>query len=122
MKVEKSLNRYVKILFKVSSLKTMREVNKMAKVRIPDQIRNLTKNERVVDAKGDNVREIIEDLEKNYPGIKERILDKDELRKYINIFVEQEDIRFLNRTDPLSVPVGKNDEISILPAMAGGRV
>jgi sulfur-carrier protein len=90
----------------------------MATVRIPTPLRKLTQGAEEVTAIGKNVGELIADLEKNFPGIKERICDeKGAVRRFVNIFVKDEDIRFQQNLD---TPVGDNDEVSIVPAIAGG--
>jgi sulfur-carrier protein len=87
-------------------------------VRIPVQLRALTKGEEVVTASGRSVSEIIEDIESKYPGVKDRICETDgKVRRFVNIFVNEEDIRFL---DNLQTPISENDEVSIIPAIAGG--
>jgi len=87
-------------------------------VRIPTPLRKLTKNQEVVDAEGATIRDLINDLEKSYPGLKERICDEqDNIRRFVNVFVNNEDIRFLNDADTV---VKAGDEISIVPAIAGG--
>ena len=91
----------------------------MATVRIPTPLRKLTQGAEEVSASGANVGEIIVDLEKNYPGIRERICDdQGKIRRFVNIFANDEDIRFLQNLD---TPVKDDDEISIVPAIAGGR-
>jgi molybdopterin converting factor small subunit len=90
----------------------------MATVRIPTPLRKLTQGAEEVSASGANIGELIADLEKHYPGIKERICDdKGAVRRFVNIFVKDEDIRFLQNLD---TPVGEKDEVSIVPAIAGG--
>ena len=90
----------------------------MATVRIPTPLRKLTQNREEVLASGRNIGEIITDLEKQYPGIKERICDDSgAVRRFVNIFANDEDIRFLQN---LETPVKESDEISIVPAIAGG--
>ena len=87
-------------------------------VRIPVQLRALTNGEEMVSASGNSVLEIIEDIEKRYPGVKDRICEPDgKLRRFVNIFVNEEDIRFLNN---LQTPISDKDEVSIIPAIAGG--
>jgi sulfur-carrier protein len=87
-------------------------------VRIPTPLRKLTSDQEVVAAEGTTVREIINDLEKHYPGLKDRICDeKDNVRRFVNVFVNDEDIRFLSESET-SLKAG--DEISIVPAIAGG--
>jgi molybdopterin synthase sulfur carrier subunit len=71
-----------------------------------------------VNASGKNVGELIGELEKKYPGIKERICDESgSVRRFVNIFVKDEDIRFLQN---LETPLADKDEVSIVPAIAGG--
>jgi molybdopterin synthase sulfur carrier subunit len=87
-------------------------------VRVPVQLRALTNGEEVVSANGKSVLEIIEDIEKRYPGIKDRICETDgKVRRFVNIFVNEEDIRFL---DNLQTAISDKDEVSIIPAIAGG--
>lgn len=88
------------------------------KVRIPTPLRKLTNGSDEVTAAGSNVAEIIEDLEKAYPGLKERICEGDgKLRRFVNIYLNDEDIRFKNN---LETELKENDELSIIPAIAGG--
>ena len=90
----------------------------MATVRIPTPLRKLTAGKEEVAAAGATIGELITDLEKNYPGIKARICDDDgKVRRFVNIFANDEDIRFL---DNLDTPVKDEDEVSIVPAIAGG--
>ena len=87
-------------------------------IRIPAPLRSLTGNVQTVDGNGAHVGECIDDLEGRFPGIKERICDSgSELRRFINIYVNGEDIRFLSG---LQTPVKDGDEVSIVPAVAGG--
>jgi len=87
-------------------------------VRIPAPLRGLTDGESEVASGGANVRELIADLEAKYPGIKERLCDENgEVRRFVNVFVGQEDIRFLGGLD---TPLEEGIEVSIIPAMAGG--
>jgi sulfur-carrier protein len=90
----------------------------MATVRIPTPLRKLTQGQEEVAAAGATIGELIADLEKKYPGIKERICDESgAVRRFVNIFVKDEDIRFLKNLD---TPVADADEVSIVPAIAGG--
>ena len=89
------------------------------KVRIPTPLRKLTNGSDEVAAAGGNISEIIEDLEKNYPGLKERICEADgKLRRFVNIYLNDEDIRFKKN---LETELKDNDELSIIPAIAGGK-
>jgi sulfur-carrier protein len=87
-------------------------------VRIPTPLRTLTQGKDEVEASGKTVRDIIENLEKNYPGLRERLLDDKGVRRFVNIYQNEEDIRFL---DSLDTVVKDGDSISIVPAIAGGR-
>lgn len=88
------------------------------KVRIPTPLQKLTQDKSEVEAKGNNIRELIEDLEKKFPGTKMRLYDeKGALRRFINIYVNEEDIRFLEKDNTL---LKDGDEVSIIPAIAGG--
>ncbi len=88
------------------------------KVRIPTPLRKLTEGKDEVTAEGSTVREVIEDLERRYPGIKERICEEDgSIRKFVNLYVNDEDIRFKHNLD---TELKDGDELSIIPAIAGG--
>ena len=89
----------------------------MATVRIPTPLRTLTGGEDQVTIAGDTVKDVIENLEKNHPGMRERLLDDKGVRRFVNIYVGDEDIRFL---DGLGTQLKATDEISIVPAIAGG--
>lgn len=87
-------------------------------IRIPTPLRKLTQNQELVDGQGDTIGEILDNLEKNYPGLKERVCDEQgSVRRFVNIFVNDEDIRFLQDT---ATVVKSGDEVSIVPAIAGG--
>ena len=87
-------------------------------VRIPTPLRKLTQNQEVVEAEGATIREVINSLDNDYPGLKERICDEqDQVRRFVNIFLNDEDIRFLKESE---TPVKSGDEVSIVPAIAGG--
>lgn len=89
------------------------------KVRIPSPLQKLTKDKAEIEAKGANVKELIDNIEEGFPGIKERIYDDSgKVRKFINIYVNEEDIRFLKQDE---TPLKDGDEVSIIPAIAGGR-
>jgi molybdopterin synthase sulfur carrier subunit len=88
-------------------------------VRVPTPLQRLTQNQTEVKASGANIKELIEDLEKNFPGIKERICDETgEIRRFMNIYVNEEDVRFLQDD---ATPLKDGDEVSMIPAIAGGR-
>lgn len=97
---------------------TFRKGDAMAKVRIPTPLRKYTAGAEEVEATGATVGAVLTDLEARYPGIRERIFDdKGAVRRFVNIFVRDEDIRFQKQ---LETPVADADEISIVPAIAGG--
>jgi molybdopterin synthase sulfur carrier subunit len=90
------------------------------KVRIPTPLRKITGGNDEVTAEGTNISEIIDDLEKNYPGLKERICEPDgALRRFVNLYLNDEDIRF---KENLATELKDDDELSIIPAIAGGKV
>ena len=86
-------------------------------VRVPTILRPYTKDAKVVEARGATVAEIIADLEANYPGIGERLMDERGLRRFVNVYLNDEDVRFLQG---LETPVADGDSITVLPAVAGG--
>lgn len=87
-------------------------------VRIPTPLRRLTQNLAEVETDGANIETIIENLDTNYPGMKERICDDEgNIRRFVNIYLNDEDIRFL---DGKATSVEDGAEISIIPAIAGG--
>lgn len=87
-------------------------------VRIPTPLQGLTQNRAEVDVKGSNIKELVEDLDRQYPGIKERICDETgAIRRFVNIYLNDEDIRFI---DGDSTKVREGDDVSIIPAIAGG--
>ncbi|MBI2822756.1 MAG: MoaD/ThiS family protein [Acidobacteria bacterium] len=87
-------------------------------VRIPTPLRRVTNGVAEVQAKGSDVAGLIEDLERQFPGLRERLLeDGGEVRRFINIYVNEEDIRFL---EGAKTPLKDGDEVSIVPAIAGG--
>lgn len=90
----------------------------MATVRIPTPLRKLTNGQEEVKASGANIAAVISSLESQYPGLRERICDdQGKIRRFVNIFKNDEDIRFLQNLD---TPVADADELSIVPAIAGG--
>jgi sulfur-carrier protein len=87
-------------------------------VRIPTPLRSITKGSAEVQAKGGSVADVVEDLERQFPGLRERLVDEGgELRRFINIYVNEEDIRFLEGKE---TGLKDGDEVSIVPAIAGG--
>jgi molybdopterin synthase sulfur carrier subunit len=88
------------------------------KVRIPTPLRKLTNDEELVTINAATVGEAIVELQNRFPGIKERLLDdKGDVRRFVNVYVNEEDIRFLKNQD---TPLKDGDEMSIIPAIAGG--
>ena len=88
------------------------------KVRIPQPLQKLTQGQDLVEAGGADVKALLADLNQKFPGIKERICDESgKVRRFINIYVNDEDIRFLNGD---STALKDGDEVSIIPAIAGG--
>jgi len=88
-------------------------------VRIPTPLQKLTGDKAEIAASGGTVQELLLDLERQYPGFKERLCDpQGKLRRFVNIYVNEEDIRFLKQE---STPLKDGDEVSIIPAIAGGR-
>ncbi len=88
------------------------------KVRIPTPLQRLTEGKEEVEANPGTVIELVNNLEKQYPGIAERISEGGKIRRFVNIYINEEDIRFLKGED---TAVKDGDEISIVPAIAGGR-
>jgi molybdopterin synthase sulfur carrier subunit len=87
-------------------------------VRIPTPLRRLTKGQDKLDVSATTISEMIEKLETSYPGFRERLVDEGgELRYFVNIYLNGEDVRFLKG---LKTPMKSGDEISIVPAVAGG--
>jgi sulfur-carrier protein len=86
-------------------------------VKIPAQLRSLTGNEAETEVDGSSVGEALEALYDRYDGLRERMTENGELRRFVNVYVGGEDIRF---GDGLDTPLGDGDEITILPAVAGG--
>lgn len=90
----------------------------MIKVRIPTPLRPLTKGQGEVEAKADTINSMIEALNQAHPGLKDRLCDESgELRRFVNIYVNEEDIRFLKGKE---TSLKDGDEVSIVPAIAGG--
>jgi molybdopterin synthase sulfur carrier subunit len=90
----------------------------MATVRIPSPLRRYTNGQSKVQSKGTNIFELVDNLEARYPGIKSRLCDESgNIKRYVNVFINDEEIRTLQGTD---TPITDKDEVSIIPAMAGG--
>ena len=90
----------------------------MPSVRIPTPLRKLTGEKELVEIAGSTIGEILQNLDAAFPGLGERICDEQgQVRRFVNIFLNDEDIRFLQEK---ATPVSASDEISIVPAIAGG--
>ena len=91
----------------------------MIKVRIPTPLQKLTKNKDVVECSAENVKDLVDNLEKSYPGLKERLCDENgKIRRFLNIYVNDDDIRFLMMDQ---TPLKDGDDVSIVPAITGGE-
>ncbi|HXX36658.1 MAG TPA: MoaD/ThiS family protein [bacterium] len=89
-----------------------------AHVRIPTPLRRLTNGERIIEVHAGDLGQAIDELEQRFPGIRGKLLDdRGEVLRFVNIFVNEQDIRFLAG---LRTPLGSGAEVSIVPAMAGG--
>jgi MoaD family protein len=86
-------------------------------VRIPTILRTYTGGEKAVPGEGTTLSEVIEDLESNHPGIRERLIEGEDLRRFVNVYVNDEDVRF---TGGLGTSVSDGDQVVVLPAVAGG--
>lgn len=87
-------------------------------VRVPTPLRKFTNGADEVRAQGNNVRALVDDLDRNFPGIKDRICDETgKIRRFVNVYVNGDDIRFLQN---LETSLKEGDNISIVPAIAGG--
>lgn len=88
------------------------------KVKIPTPLQKLTGGKGEVECEGATIGEMFDALEKRYPGVKERLYDEEgKLRRFINIYVNEEDIRFL---DGEETSLSEGDDVSVIPAIAGG--
>ena len=87
------------------------------KVRIPTPLQKLTQGQEEVEGKPGTISELIHDLDKRFPGIGERISEAGKVRRFVNVYVNEEDIRFLKAEE---TEVKDGDEVSIIPAIAGG--
>ena len=89
-----------------------------ATVRIPTPLRKLTNEQESVEVESATIGAAVEELEGKFPGIKERLVDEEgEIRRFVNVYVNEEDIRFLENQD---TPLKDGDDVSIIPAIAGG--
>jgi molybdopterin synthase sulfur carrier subunit len=91
----------------------------MATVRIPSPLRRYTNGQSKVESNGATINELINNLEAQYPGVKARLCDDNgQIKRYVNVFVNDEEIRALQGGN---TPIAATDEVSIIPAMAGGQ-
>ena len=86
-------------------------------VKIPTILRQYTGGERAVEGSGGTLDEVLADLETRHPGLRARIVEDGQLRRFVNVYVNDEDVRFLGG---LETSVGDGDDVTILPAVAGG--
>ena len=85
--------------------------------RIPTILRTYTDGEKAVTGEGGTLQELFDDIESRHAGIKERLVDGGELRRFVNVYLNDEDVRFL---DGITTKLSDGDSITILPAVAGG--
>ena len=86
-------------------------------VRIPTILRTYTDGQKAVDAQGASLSALIDDLEANHPGIKDRLLENGDLRRFVNVYINDEDVRFIGG---LEAELKDGDQVVVLPAVAGG--
>jgi len=86
-------------------------------VRIPTILRTYTDGEKAVAGEGANLSALIDDLESKHAGLKDRLIDNGDLRRFVNVYVNDEDVRFLGG---LEAPLSDGDQVVVLPAVAGG--
>jgi molybdopterin converting factor small subunit len=87
------------------------------KVQIPTPLRQHTQGKDTVTVSGTTIQEVLSDLGKQFPGITQRLFDNGQVRRFVNVYLNEEDIRYL---DNLATPVKEGDQVSIIPAVAGG--
>lgn len=92
----------------------------MATVYVPTPLRRLTEGQSRVDVEAGTIRELVDQLEEQFPGVRDRLVDEEsgEIKRFINVFVNGEEIRSLQGGE---TELGDGDEVSIIPAMAGGQ-
>jgi molybdopterin synthase sulfur carrier subunit len=88
-------------------------------VRIPTILRTYTGGEKAVTGEGASLTALIDDLEANHPGLKERLLENGDLRRFVNVYINDEDVRFLGG---LEAELNDGDQVVVLPAVAGGAL
>ena len=87
------------------------------KVQIPTPMRHHTEGQAVVEASGATVKGVLDNLAQTYPGLASRIFENGQVRRFVNLYLNEEDVRYL---DNLATPVKDGDELAIIPAVAGG--
>jgi len=94
------------------------EKNRMAvEVKIPTILRNFTGGAKTVEGDGDTLQQVIDDVETRHPGLKNRLVEESGLLRFVNVYVNDEDVRF---TGGLGAPTADGDVVVVLPAVAGG--
>jgi sulfur-carrier protein len=86
-------------------------------VRIPTILRTFTGGAKAVQGDGNTLSAVIDDIDSRNPGLKDRLIEADELRRFVNVYINDEDVRF---TGGLSAPTSDGDVVVVLPAVAGG--
>ena len=86
-------------------------------VQIPTILRTYTGGDKIVSADGATLADLVADLDAKFPGLRDRVVDDAGLRRFVNVYVNGQDVRYL---DGLATPVAPADEVRLLPAMAGG--
>jgi MoaD family protein len=87
-------------------------------VKVTATLQKMVGGQRVVEGEGSTVGEVIDDLERKHPGIKDMVMVDGQIHRFVNIYLNDEDVRFLSQLD---TPLKEGDVLSILPALAGGR-
>ena len=87
------------------------------RIHIPTPMRQHTEGQAVVEVSGATVQAALDDLGRKFPAVTQRIFDQGQVRRFVNVYLNDEDIRYL---DSLATPVKDGDEVSIIPAVAGG--
>ncbi|NED96191.1 MoaD/ThiS family protein [Phytoactinopolyspora alkaliphila] len=86
-------------------------------VRIPTILRQYTDGAKTVEGSGDTLSALVDDLESRHPGLRDRLMENGELRRFVNVYLNDEDVRFL---DGVKTSVSDGDSVTVLPAVAGG--
>ncbi|GAA3764284.1 MoaD/ThiS family protein [Salinactinospora qingdaonensis] len=88
-------------------------------VRIPTILRNLTDGAKTVEGNGNTLAEVVADLDTRHPGVAERLIENGQLRRFVNVYLNDEDVRFIGGLD---AQVADGDNVTVLPAVAGGAL